>query len=115
MQKEPWDEFWTYLGLALFHFQELGLTPTSSDLDIWQTCQANGLVLITNNRNARSSDSLEVAIRENNRPDCLPVFTIGNLNRFRTSRDYADRVLRKLYDYLMRIDNLRGTGRLYLP
>jgi uncharacterized protein DUF5615 len=59
MRKEPWDEFWNHLGLTLFHFQELGLTPTSSDLEIWQTCQTHGLVLITNNRNARSSDSLE--------------------------------------------------------
>jgi hypothetical protein len=115
MQKEPWDEFWNYLGLTLFHFQELGLTPTSSDLDIWQACQTNYLVLITNNRNARSSDSLEVAIQQHNRPDCLPVFTVGNLDRFRKNRDYADRVLRKLYDYLMRIDDVRGTGRLYLP
>ena len=115
MQVEPWDEFWRYLGLVLFHFEDVGLTPTSSDLEIWQRCQTNELILITNNRNARSPDSLEIAIRLHNRPDCLPVFTIGNLDKFRTSRQYADRVLGKLYDYLMRIDGVRGTGRLYLP
>jgi len=115
MQAEPWGEFWRYLGLVHFHFQDVGLSPTSSDLEIWQKCQANKLIFITNNRNADSPDSLEIAIRLHNQPDSLPVLTIGNLDKLRTNREYTERVLRKLYDYLMRIDNLRGTGRLYLP
>ncbi len=36
MQSEPWAEFWNYLGLTLFHFDDVGLTPTSTDLEIWQ-------------------------------------------------------------------------------
>jgi hypothetical protein len=28
MQSEPWVEFWNNLGLALFHFDDVGLTPT---------------------------------------------------------------------------------------
>ena len=51
----------------------------------------------------------------NNQADSLPVFTIGNLDRFQDSRAYAERVLEQLYDYLLRINELRGTGRLYLP
>ena len=50
-----------------------------------------------------------------NGSNCLPVFTIGDLNRFQDNRDYAERVLIKLYDYLSRLDEVRGTGRLYLP
>src|SRR5437867_3281606 len=45
----------------------------------------------------------------------LPVFTIGNVSHLRYSRQYADRVIDKLLDALLRIDALRGTGRIYLP
>ena len=115
MQSEPWTEFWKDLGLALFHFDDVGLTPTSTDLEIWQRCQAEQLVLIMNNRNEDAPESLEATIRQRNTPDCLPVFTIGNLDNFRLSRAYAERVLKRLYDYLLDIDCVRGTGRLFLP
>jgi hypothetical protein len=45
----------------------------------------------------------------------LPVFTIADMNEFRTNSSYVERVVEALYDYLMRIDDVRGTGRLYLP
>src|SRR5947209_11221261 len=51
MEKEPWGEFWNSLGLVVLTFEELGLTRTSSDLTIWETCQAEQLSLITDNRN----------------------------------------------------------------
>jgi hypothetical protein len=115
MQAEPWAEFWQELSLVLRHFQDVGLTPTSSDLEIWHRCQAENLVLITDNRNDDAADSLEAAIRQYNRPESLPVFTIANLERFRTSREYADQVAAKLFEYLLDLDAVRGTGRLYLP
>ena len=115
MQTEPWTEFWNELGLTLFHFEDVGLTPTSTDLQIWQKCQAEELILITNNRNENSIDSLESTIRKYNSPDSLPVFTIADLNKFRKNRSYAERAVESLYEYLLRIDGVRGTGRLYLP
>jgi hypothetical protein len=115
MQAEPWTDFWKALGVELRHFNEVGLSATSSDLEIWQICQKEQLILITDNRNLDSKDSLEATIREYNTSDCLPVFTIADLGKFRNSRSYADRVLEMLYEYLLRIDTVRGTGRLYLP
>jgi predicted nuclease of predicted toxin-antitoxin system len=115
MQREPWTEFWEYLGLVLYRFEDVGLTPTSTDLEIWQRCQAEELILITNNRNEDSADSMETAIHTLNTPISLPVFTIGNLPRFQKSRAYAERVLKTLMDYLLDIDRVRGAGRLYLP
>jgi hypothetical protein len=37
------------------------------------------------------------------------------MNEFRTNRSYGERVVEALYDDLLRIDDIRGTGRLYLP
>src|SRR5437879_5208400 len=51
MQAEPWTELWKDLGLRLFHFEDVGLTGTSTDLEIWHRCQAEQLIFITNNRN----------------------------------------------------------------
>jgi len=114
MQREPWVEFWQYLALTLYHLDDVGLTATSTDLEIWRCCQAEQLVFITNNRNEDSPDSLETTIRQNNTADCLPVFTIGDLDKFRLSQTYARRALERLYEYLLRIDEVRGTGRLFL-
>lgn len=115
MQSEPWSEFWTWLGISLRTFEEVGLSPTSSDLDIWRTCQAEQLVLITDNRNDDSPTSLEATIERLNRADSLPVFTIADHDKLRTSRSYAERVVESLLDYLLRIDEVRGAGRLFLP
>jgi hypothetical protein len=63
----------------------------------------------------RDADSLEATIQTRNRPGSLPVFTIGSVAHLRASREYADRVIDKLLDSLLRIETLRGTGRLFLP
>ena len=115
MQVEAWAEFWEDLGLVLHHFEDVGLVATSTDLAIWQKCQSEQLILITDNRNDDAPVSLTAAIREYGKQDSLPVFTIADLDRFRASRDYADRVAVTAYDYLLRIDTLRGSGRLFLP
>jgi hypothetical protein len=115
MQAEPWAEFWQYLGLALYRFEDIGLTATVKDNEIWQRCQEHELALITDNRNDDSADSLNAAVRNLGTPKSLPVFTISDLDRFGTNPEFVGRVLRTLYDYLLRIDEVRGTGRLYLP
>ncbi len=115
MQAEPWTEFWHHLGLVFRRFEDVGLQPTSSDREVWRLCQQQQLILITDNRNNESADSLEAVIRDENTPDSLPVFTISDLRAFRTSREYVERIIVSLYDYLLRIDELRGTGRLFLP
>src|SRR6266571_650454 len=96
MQAEPWAQLWKDLGLSLFHFEDVGLTATSTDWEVWQCCQAEQLIFLTNNRNQDSPDSLEATIRRHNSPGCLPIFTIGDLDKFRKSRAYAMRVLEKL-------------------
>jgi hypothetical protein len=115
MQTEPWKPFWEYLRLSYRRFADVGLAFDSSDNLVWDTCQREELVLITDNRNRKDPDSLEATIQSRNTPSSLPVFTIANVHRLRRSPDYADRIIEKLFDALLQIEMLRGAGRLYLP
>jgi hypothetical protein len=115
MQTGSWAAFWQDLNLVLRRFADVGLSADSADLDIWQCCQAQELLLITDNRNDDSPDSLEAVIRKHNTAQSLPVFTVADVDKLRTSRAYAERVVVRLYEYLLDIDNLRGVGRLYVP
>jgi hypothetical protein len=82
---------------------------------IWRMCQREGLVLVTGNRNRRGPDSLEAVNQDENQPDSLPVITLADADRVLRDRPYAERVAEGLLDYLMRIDEVRGVGRLYVP
>ncbi len=115
LRAEPWALFWDYLALQYCHFSDIGLEQDTPDSFVWEVCQARQLVLITDNRNKDKPDSLEETIRSCTTQSSLPVFTIGDAQRLRNSREYAERVIEKLLDSLLRIDSLRGTGRLYLP
>jgi len=109
-----WKEFWEPLSLPHLTFGDLGLHPRTSDADIWHLCQREQYVLITGNRNQDGPDSLEPTLRIANNPTCLPVLTLSNPGRLLHSREYAVRAAVRLLDYLLNIDRVRGTGRLYL-
>lgn len=112
---ETWRDLWNEPGLAVETFASLGLPLDASDALIWRTCQREGVVLMTDNRNDDGPDSLEATIRSENQPGSLPVFTIADTDRIFRDRLYAERVAERLLDYLMLIDEIRGTGRLYVP
>lgn len=115
MQAEPWREFWEHLQLRCITFADAGLDPADSDAIVWQRCQDLGLLLITDNRNDDGPDSLESTIRKYNAATSLPVFTIGDVRSVSRNAEYANRVIDRLFRYLLELDNIRGTGRLYLP
>ena len=110
-----WRDLWTDLGLSVVSFPVLGLPFNSSDAVVWRTCQKEELVLITGNRNMRGPDSLEAVIQGENQSDSLPVITIADQDRVLRDRLYAENVAESLLDYLIRIDLVRGAGRLYVP
>jgi hypothetical protein len=112
---DTWRDLWNDLGLSVQSLATLGLSRESPDAVIWRTCQEEELVLITGNRNVDRPDSLEAVIRRENQPDSLPVVTLANLERLARDRHYAERVAERILDYLMRIEELRGSGRLYAP
>ena len=45
----------------------------------------------------------------------LPVITLADPEGIRHSGAYAEQTVERLLDYLLEIDNYRGTGRLYIP
>jgi predicted nuclease of predicted toxin-antitoxin system len=56
MQAAPWTEFWQALGLVHRRFEDVGLSATATDLEIWNFCQTEQLILITDNRNLDSEE-----------------------------------------------------------
>ncbi len=115
LQGEPWGEFWLHLNLPIRTFAELSLDTSVADAVLWQICQKEQIVLVTGNRNKESPDSLEATIRAYNTPASLPVLTLSDANQVVQSRAYANRVVETMLQYLLEIDNVRGTGRLWLP
>ena len=71
--------------------------------------------MITGNRNQDGPNSLDATIRTENTLTSLPVLTVSDPLALRNSREYAEQVIERLLDYLMGIDRVLGTGRLYLP
>lgn len=115
LQSENWSDSWNSLGIKIQTFKALNLKPDAKDFEIWETCQKFGLVLVTGNRNMEGPDSLEATIRANRTDTCLPVFTLSDPSRILREREYAELVAVKLMEYLDDLENLRGTGRIYVP
>jgi hypothetical protein len=115
LMSDEWREFWLELGYQVDSFESLGIAVNTADDELWRLCQERDIVLITGNRNREGAVSLEATIERLGRPESLPVLTIGEPNRIFSSREYAHQAADRLLEYLDGIDNLRGTGRLYLP
>lgn len=115
MRRPEWIDFWINLELGLVYFEDIGLSVDAPDAEVWAKCQVEQLILITDNRNHDDSDSLEAIIRRDNSPKSLPIFTISSADAFRRDREYADRVVVSIYEYLLRIESILGAGRIYLP
>ena len=110
-----WHTLWTELAVRIESFASLGLPANTSDAALWQLCQMQQIILITGNRNEDGPESLEAVLQASNTPASLPVFTISEPQRLLSSRAYTHRVVERLMEYLVDVENLRGTGRLYLP
>ena len=106
---------WVEMGLLrLVTFRELSLPVETSDRRVWRFAQERGLLLLTGNRNMTGDESLEQTIREENRPDSIPVITIANLDRV-VEGPYREECAMRLAEICQDIGSYLGVGRLYIP
>jgi hypothetical protein len=115
LQAPPWTSIWHELGFPVLRFADVGLPADALDSLVWDTCQRLGLVLLTDNRNQDDPDSLEATLRARNGPTSMPIITFANSRRIFRDREYAQRTAVTLLEFLVDIDSLRGTGRLFVP
>jgi hypothetical protein len=108
---EGWLEL---VSLRLVRFTEMGLPLNSSDRVVWRFAQAQGLLLLTDNRNMKGEDSLEQTLREENTLSSLPILTIGNTDRL-DERDYREQCTSRLIEIILDLESYLGTGRLFIP
>ncbi len=113
-QAAPWVELRCELGCVIGRFSDFQLPDDAADSTIWRICQDSGILLITGNRNAEGVKSLELTLRLRNFNICLPVLTLADPDRVGRDRPYAETVVERLFEVLIDIDSLRGTGCLYL-
>jgi hypothetical protein len=114
-ERGPLAEFWWGLRLKVFAFEHFALDRETSDAALWRFCQAQRLVLVTDNRNQENPESLEAVIRAEGTIASLPTFTLSNSGRIMSDRPYAERVAERLIESLFDIELLRGSGRVFLP
>ena len=110
--KQGWTAF---IDLRVFTFEDLRLPIDSSDRVVWQTVQKRQLLLLTANRRMIGEDSLEQVLREENSKTSLPVVTVADPDQFLQSAAYRQCCLNRLIDIVLDVDNLLGTGRLFIP
>ena len=96
LESPEWIEFWSELELTVESFERLGFDPNTPDDEIWRTCQQEGLVLVTTNRNSEGPTSLESVMRNENTPlqppnhhhrGCGPRFQRPELRRNSVDQD----------------------------
>lgn len=110
-----WNDIWESMACGVESFERLGIPYNMPDDDLWKLCQDREIILVTANRNADGPTALEVAIRTLCTARSLPVITISDADRLLRDREYAERAAAKLLGFLLDVENLRGTGRLYVP
>lgn len=115
LQSAAWRDLKAAMGVTFHTFREVGLAPDSTDEADWRFCQAHACYLLTSNRNADAADSLEATLRREGTSMSLPIFTLAMPDRVYVQSRFLEQVAEKLLEYLLEADNIRGTGRLYLP
>jgi hypothetical protein len=58
-QSHAWADFWKALGPRLDRCEDIGLSMSATDAEVWNVYQAKHLILITDTRNLDSEDALD--------------------------------------------------------
>ncbi len=102
------------IPIKLIRFEDAGLSTKSTDREVWRFAQANRMILLTNNRSMKYKDSLEQTIREENKPESLPVLTFSNRDRL-SNIGYREQCADKVIEIISDLENYLGIGRIFIP
>ena len=94
--------------------RDYGLPEHLPDQEIWRFAQAQRLLLITANRNSDDDTSLQATLKRENTSDSLPVITVSRKEGLKQG-DYRQRLVLRLAEIILDLDDNLGTGRLYVP
>ena len=111
LKKRGWLEF---LSIDFVTLKDVGLPIDTSDRDLWYFAQANGMFILTANRNMKGVGSIEQTIREQNTNASFPVVTISDLSRL-DEFGYRERCVDCLIEITLDNENCLGVGRLFIP
>ena len=103
------------LNLRLTTFGAVGLAPDSSDREVWRRAQELGMLLLTDNRNNDSPDSLEQTLLEELTAASLPVLSVGNAERLRKDHTYRNACAEQLAEIVADLERYTGIPRIYIP
>lgn len=105
------------LSVGFLTIDDLNLSPDIDDRSLWNFCQRGGWVLLTENRNAAGSDSLQTTLSDSWRPGDLPVITLAKKIEFEHSAEYRHRVATDVAELLFGIAHgeYLDDSRIYVP
>jgi hypothetical protein len=87
------------------------------DRSLWNYCQDNAWLLLTENRNHDGPDSLVATLADSWKNGCLPVLTLANKGRFENSGRYAAFVADEIAEIMLdtTMGAYRDQPRIYVP
>ena len=116
LRSPEYEELARAIDLDFVDFACIGLAPDAPDQLVWETCQREGVYLLTGNRSTKDeTEALEVVLRTHATAFSLPVLTLADPQRIAIDRDYAMHVAHKLLEILWDIETLSGVRRIFLP
>jgi hypothetical protein len=105
------------LCLEFATFADLDLPPDLHDRSLWNRCQLDGWVLLTENRNRDGEESLQATLTDSWELGHLPVLMLSNKLRFEHDPGYAGRVATDIAELLFGIalEQYRDQPRIWVP
>ena len=108
------DGWFDLVPVRLLTFVDVDLPFTSDDRTVWRFAQTQHMILLTDNRSRKGTNSLEQTLREEVEPTSLPVITVGNVRRL-NERDYREACAERLVEILLDLEAYVGASRLFIP
>ena len=105
------------LDVQFVVLSDIGLPLDVDDRTLWQRCQSEGWVLLTDNRNEVDPTSLQATLDEAWAPGMLPVLTLADKQRFERDAEYRQRVASDIADVLFGLKHgeYRDRDRILSP